>query len=66
MYQSDIVLKTQVEQQQLIIASLVNQNIITQTKLCKIEKYFLHFYSLQILIEQVLIEAMQLNMQDKF
>ena len=39
-YQSDTVLKTQVEQQQLIIASLVNQNIIIQTKLCKIEKYF--------------------------
>lgn len=37
-YQSDTVLKTQIDQQQIIINSLVNQNIITQTSLCKIEK----------------------------
>lgn len=39
-YQSDIVLKTQVDAQQLLITSLLQQNIAIQTRLCKIEKYF--------------------------
>jgi len=40
LYQSDIVLKTQVDAQQLLITSLLQQNIAIQTRLCKIEKYF--------------------------
>ena len=37
-YQSDTVLKTQVLEQQLLINSLVIQNVTMQTSLCKLEK----------------------------
>ena len=43
-YQSDTVLKTQVLEQQLLINSLVIQNVTMQTSLCKLEKALTNAY----------------------